>query len=367
MGCNASSSYGSTVEQPEAAAPETPAKAQSTLKAVQTEVTSPAESPRKVVDDAATSTRSTPSMSPRGESDKPTVHLEVTPEPSIGRLSSAQPTDVEDSLSPRESSVEVIAQLKDKAYDAPEAVKLHVDRVMKRGESKSSLLLAKVARSRYQNSMLRVSGELASSHGKLMTPAKSRRELERVASLKGSSKLVRLPSSTSNEVSPTSIPEAVETVDGPSADGLARFVGTWRGGAVEGREEFLKAMELPWLVRKIAAMLPNFDMVFFIDEEGVLRSHASTLGKVVEESYREGGQSTKTFKGITTTVTYHWEGDVLTYTVAKESAPEEEAKSRRWIEADGVTMKAESLFRKDASKPWATLHRTWTRADAANV
>lgn len=79
-------------------------------------------------------------------------------------------------------------------------------------------------------------------------------------------------------------------------------------------------------------------MVFFIDEEGVLRSHASTLGKViralhmekipcrcavryevaqrdqyclapqvVEESYREGGQSTKTFKGITTTVTYHWE------------------------------------------------------------
>ncbi|KAL3894914.1 MAG: hypothetical protein SGPRY_013673 [Prymnesium sp.] len=54
--------------------------------------------------------------------------------------------------------------------------------------------------------------------------------------------------------------------------------------------------------------------------------------------------------------------DVLTYTVSKEAAPLEEAKSRRWIEPDGITMKAESFFRKDPSRPWATLKRTWTRA-----
>ena len=51
-------------------------------------------------------------------------------------------------------------------------------------------------------------------------------------------------------------------------------------------------------------------MEFFRDEEGVLRSHAQTFGKVVEERYKEGGTSVKTFKGITTTVTYHWEARV---------------------------------------------------------
>lgn len=42
--------------------------------------------------------------------------------------------------------------------------------------------------------------------------------------------------------------------EGPTSECLDRFVGTWHGGVVEGRDEFLKAMELPWLVRKVAAM-----------------------------------------------------------------------------------------------------------------
>lgn len=107
----------------------------------------------------------------------------------------------------------------------------------------------------------------------------------------------------------------------------------------------------------------NFDITFFRDAEGQLRSHCAQLGKVVEETYREGGQSTKSFKGITTTITFFWEDGALVYSVEKQGAPEEEAKTRRWVEADGKIMRAESLFRKDSSKPWATLRRTWHLVD----
>jgi hypothetical protein len=100
-------------------------------------------------------------------------------------------------------------------------------------------------------------------------------------------------------------------------------------------------------------------MVYFRDAEGHLRSHCQQFGKVVEETYKEGGQSIKEFKGMKTVVTYHWDGEVLAYDVKKDGAPLEEATTRRWIEPDGRTMKAESLFRKDAEHPWAVLKRTW--------
>ena len=54
-----------------------------------------------------------------------------------------------------------------------------------------------------------------------------------------------------------------------------------------------------------------------------------------------------------------WEDAALCYSAVKEGAPEEEAKTRRWVEADGKTMRAESFFRKNPSKPWAVLKRTW--------
>eukprot|EP00908_Phaeocystis_cordata_P017828 Transcript_29198.p2 GENE.Transcript_29198~~Transcript_29198.p2 ORF type:complete len:355 (+),score=142.22 Transcript_29198:393-1457(+) len=152
---------------------------------------------------------------------------------------------------------------------------------------------------------------------------------------------------------------AGEASSGPRAADLERFVGVWKAAGVEGREEFLKAMQLPWILRKVAAALPQPDNVFFRDEGGTLRSHSTSLGKTTEEIYSEGGSSTKTFKGVTTTVTYHWEGAVLTYVAVKDGAPDEEASSRRWIEADGVTMRAESLFRKDKTQPWTKLKRTW--------
>ena len=152
---------------------------------------------------------------------------------------------------------------------------------------------------------------------------------------------------------------AVAARVGPQSSDLQRYLGKWKAAGIEGRDEFMKAMQLPWILRKIAAALPQPDNVFFLDDEGVLRSHVSTMGRVVEEIYKEGGQSTKSFKGVTTTVTYHWDGACLTYVAVKDGAPEEEAKSRRWVEADGVTMRAESHFRKNASQPWVVLLRTW--------
>jgi hypothetical protein len=61
---------------------------------------------------------------------------------------------------------------------------------------------------------------------------------------------------------------AGEASSGPRAADLERFVGVWKAAGVEGREEFLKAMQLPWILRKVAAALPQPDNVFFRDEGG---------------------------------------------------------------------------------------------------
>ena len=155
--------------------------------------------------------------------------------------------------------------------------------------------------------------------------------------------------------------DATAEATGPSEAVLNEFVGVWRAAGLEGRDEFLKAMALPWIIRQIMKALPQPDNIFFRDDKGNLCSHSTSLGRTTEETYIQGGTSTKTFKGVTTTVTYHWDGKVLTYKAVKSGSPEEEASSRRWIEPDGRTMIAESLFRKNKSQPWVKLRRTWTR------
>ena len=119
-------------------------------------------------------------------------------------------------------------------------------------------------------------------------------------------------------------------------------------------------MALPWILRQIAKALPQPDNVFFRDDDGHLHSHSTTLGKRTGEIYIQGGSMTQTFNGVSTYVTYRWEGKVLTCVAVKAGAPKEEASSRRWIEPDGCTMVSESSFRKDRSQPWAKLRRTWT-------
>lgn len=146
-------------------------------------------------------------------------------------------------------------------------------------------------------------------------------------------------------------------------EGVLRFVGTWRAAGVEGRDEFLKAMALPWVLRQIAAALPQPDCVITLDEEGVLVNECTVMGFVSHDRYLDGLVDTKTTRGVTSTTTFRWDGgpgEVLTFQTTKQGAPDEEVLGRRWIEADGTTMVSESKFRKNASKPWATLRRLWT-------
>jgi len=321
---------------------------------------------------------------------KPTVSLPVA---SVERSASDTTATSEDGISPIidedtdrrfSTSVLVTPVLKvndGKPTSGPAPVNLPVQKVLKK--SKTQKLVAKAVASRAsQKTVLRASG-IAEGQGTVMSKQKSKRERERVATLKRSSSTTLSdpltpggpvsPPPTGSTVGEESVKEGAEGKEaslerqGAPAEAsagpndLERFVGTWKGGEVKNRDEFLKAMDLPWVLRKVASMLPNFDMVFFIDEHGVLRSHANQMGKVVEEQYKEGGQSIKEFKGIKTIVTYHWEGNVLTYSVFKEANPEEEAKSRRWVEDDGVTMRAETHFRKNKAKDWVVLYRTWTR------
>ena len=74
-------------------------------------------------------------------------------------------------------------------------------------------------------------------------------------------------------------------------------------------------MALPWILRQIAKALPQPDNVFFRDDKGHLHSHSTTLGKTTEEIYIQGGSMVQTFNGVSTTVTYRWEGKVLTLTL----------------------------------------------------
>ena len=104
----------------------------------------------------------------------------------------------------------------------------------------------------------------------------------------------------------------VADTTGPSEADMTEYVGVWRAAGLENRDEFLKAMALPWILRQIAKALPQPDNVFFRDDEGHLRSHSTTLGKTTEEIYIQGGSMVQTFNGVSTTVTYRWEGKVLT-------------------------------------------------------
>merc|ERR1719310_1223942 len=116
---------------------------------------------------------------------------------------------------------------------------------------------------------------------------------------------------------------------------------------MEGQQTFLKAMALPWVVRQVRRFIPQPDISFFI-EDGTLHSKSTSLGMTTEEIYKDGAESKKIVEGVTTSVTYSWKDDILTYVAKKltEEANEEQAFSRRWVEEDGVTMCARSLFRK---------------------
>ena len=75
----------------------------------------------------------------------------------------------------------------------------------------------------------------------------------------------------------------VADATGPSDADMDEYVGVWRAAGLENRDEFLKAMALPWILRQIAKALPQPDNTFFRDDEGHLHSHSTTLGKTTED------------------------------------------------------------------------------------
>ena len=126
--------------------------------------------------------------------------------------------------------------------------------------------------------------------------------------------------------------------------------------------------DMPLLLSR--GRLPNMDMEFFLDEEGVLRSHANTFGKVAEERYKEGGTSEKTFKGITTTVTYHWEARrYRRYTVTyhgRRAITDVTCRYRRYAVTYHWEAHAPPRTRTPSWRPHSptlTLHGTGQRAD----
>ena len=163
---------------------------------------------------------------------------------------------------------------------------------------------------------------------------------------------------------------------GPNDMELEEFCGWWHPIKIEGREEMLKAMKLPWILRKIVATMPLPDTYFFRHADGFLHSHTVMFGKVVDECYQEGGTSSKSKFGVTTTLTYHWvdapewEGvppgerprtPAITYVLVKDGNSEEETKSGRWVLPDGETMVSETWFRRNTKDEWTMLRRTYER------
>ena len=272
-------------------------------------------------------------------------------EPSQGSTSGVESSGLEEL-----SGIEIGAATLSVAPVQTDAVQLTVTKAVrpKRQATKKKVAMAvgTLARS---NKKLLVAQGAAPSHGRVITPKQAK--LNRLNSAAGSS----MPRAAAAADADGAAAASTTSATGPN---FGRWMGHWKGGPVEGRDEFLKAMELNWVLRQVAKILPNNDIDFFMTAEGHLCSHAEQLGKVVEETYKEGGTSEKTMRGITTVTTFTWDGDVLCYTVQKDGAPDEQAESRRWVEPDGKTMRAESKFRKNASKPWAVLQRTWYLDDS---
>lgn len=114
---------------------------------------------------------------------------------------------------------------------------------------------------------------------------------------------------------------------------VSSFCGAWCIETQSGREEFLKAMELPYLIRLAIQTIGNPpDQTLFLDERGVLHNHTGpVLGRVIEEVYEDGGMHRATFRRVTSVTEYRWEGPVLTSIARTEGQSLGVTRNRRWV------------------------------------
>ena len=181
---------------------------------------------------AATSTKSSEDPSERSASEF------LTPPPPSASPSAA--------LS-ESSYVDVQQQLYEGSSPAEASIKLDVEVVPQRSRSRTSRAAAQL-KQRTQSSLTQ-----RLSHVNVLKASGVDPSHARVIKRK-ESHLIR-QSSIGASLSPAADETSQPQCDGgPTSNDLDRFVGTWKGGELRGRDEFLKAMELPWLVRKVAAM-----------------------------------------------------------------------------------------------------------------
>ena len=147
---------------------------------------------------------------------------------------------------------------------------------------------------------------------------------------------------------------------------LTGFVGHWRLVGQSGHDEFLRALRLPYVLRKAAAIATPARCEISVAEDGVLHLDSPVLGSTVHERFADGAD-TQSRLGWTSTITYAWQGTTLTSRMVSDnlgrSAPDV-VRSRRYIEpGEGGRMVAENTYSgvPEGSLPAVTYRRHYER------
>ena len=84
----------------------------------------------------------------------------------------------------------------------------------------------------------------------------------------------------------------------------AHFCGEWELVRCEGQSEFLEAMELNFVMRKLAKDVTPTRTCLFLDAEGVLCSATPLLGATVRERYKHDTSHFEERMGVSAHVAY---------------------------------------------------------------
>ena len=152
--------------------------------------------------------------------------------------------------------------------------------------------------------------------------------------------------------------------------GLTPFVGRWGIVHEEGKQAYLSALDLSWVVRKAAKSMSTPPISFSLDQAGTtLYSQQVAFGKSVKSTHPpEVTTIQETFQGVTSRITSQWEAGTsggppvlfcTTVTVGKVDVCEQ--RSRVVLDANGrrVRLVVESKFTKSPGTPTVIYTRTY--------
>ena len=90
---------------------------------------------------------------------------------------------------------------------------------------------------------------------------------------------------------------------------LSSFVGRWQIASEIGRLEYLGALDLNWVVRRVAANMPTPPIHFFLDDQMSLHSQQGPLfGRMVVSVHPQKSHThTEEFQGVVSEITSTWE------------------------------------------------------------